>query len=84
MLQKEKFLLLLNLATQFFLRWHICKVLGSKELVIVVQYGIAGYVFIRFSTKQEPNGWVVSFLSHHLIVHSHIHIHLSNVLMTKF
>ena len=32
----ELLLLLFYFPAQFFLRWHICEILGRKELIIVV------------------------------------------------
>ena len=40
MLQTVELLLLLYLAAQTLLLGHICRILGSKELVAAVQHGI--------------------------------------------
>lgn len=83
-LQSVKLLLLFYLTAQFLLRGHIGKIFCGKQLVAAVQHGIVGYIFICVGTEQKANGRAMSFGTHQFIIHLHIHVHLTNVLMTQF
>ena len=75
--------MLFYLPAQFFLRWHIGEILGCKELVVVVQYGVVCHIFIGVGTEQDADGGVVTIWTYKLIVHLDIHIHLSHILITQ-
>ena len=83
-LQPVELLLLFYLPAQLFLRWHIGEILGCKELVVVVQYGIVCHIFIGVGTEQDADGGVVTIWTYKLIVHLDIHVHLSYILITQF
>ena len=83
-LQPVELLLLFYLPAQFFLRWHICEILGCKELVVVVQYGIVCHIFVCIGTEQDADSRVVTIWTYKLIVHLDIHVHLSHILITQF
>ena len=83
-LQSKELLLLFYFPAQFFLRWHISEILGCKELVVVVQYGVVCHIFIGVGTEQNADGGVVTIWTYKVIVHLDIHVHLSYILITQF
>ena len=46
-----------------------------------MQHGIACDVLIRFRAENDADGRVVALAAHPFVVHPHIHIHLSYVLV---
>ena len=60
-LKPEESLLLLYLATEFFLRGHIGEVLGSIELIVCAEGRVVGHVIVGVGTKQDAYCGVVTF-----------------------
>ena len=82
MLEVEEGFLGFDFSAKFFLGGEVEFVFAGKELLVAVQDGIAGNVIIRFRTKNDADGGVVALSSLEFIIHPHIHIHLSDVLMS--
>ena len=80
-LQPIELFLLFDLLAQLLLGRHIKHIFRSEQTVVVVQYGIAGDVLVRFRTEDDADGRIVALAAHTLIVHPDVHIHLSHVLV---
>ena len=49
-----------------------------------MKYGVFGDVLIRIRTKHKSKRWIVIVSFFEIIIHTDIHIHLSNILMGDF
>ena len=81
LLQLKEPFLTFDLCSQFFLAWQIQLIFAGKKLLIAVQHGISGDIFIRFGTENDPERGIVTLASFQFIIHPNIHIHLPDILM---
>ena len=81
MLEAEDFFLQGYLFAELIFGGHVEHVLGLEEVVVVMEYGVSGYILIGIGREYDADGWVVAFASHEFVVHADIHIHLTYVLM---
>lgn len=49
-----------------------------------MKYGIACYILIRIVTQNYANRGIITFSALQFIIHSHIHIHLSNIIVVYY
>ena len=47
-----------------------------------MQNRVSGDIFICFGAKNDAYSWVVPFTAFQLVIHSDVHIHLPNILMS--
>lgn len=81
MLQPIELFLPFDLLAQLLLGRHIKHIFRGEQTVVVVQYGIAGDVLVRFRAEDDADSRIVALAAHPLIVHPDVHIHLSHVLV---
>ena len=81
LLNLENFLLLFNLSAKFLFRRKIGEILCGKELRILVENRVSGYVLARLGTEDEADGRIVSLSALKVVIHPDIHIHLTDILM---
>ncbi len=74
-------LLPLYLGTELVWSRHICHILRCEKMIIIVKHGVSGDIFISILAKKNSNGRIIIFSAFKFIIHSDIHIHLSDILM---
>ncbi len=84
MLLDKKLLLLFDFMAQFFLCWHVGHVFGGIYLVAIVQNRISGDSAVGIGAEQHADGGLVVAAAHKVVVHTHVHIKLTNILMREF
>ncbi len=80
---KETFLLF-NFIAQFFFCWHISHILGCKQLIVVVKNRITCYRIVGICAEQHSNSRSVISTFDKVIIHSYIHVKLTNILVCEF
>lgn len=83
MLFHKKTLLLLYLTTQFILSRHICHIFCRKNLFTVVKDRISRNSIVSICTEQHANCGIIIMPLYKIIVHTNIHIKLSDILMCQ-
>lgn len=84
MLQQIECFLPLYLLPQLFFRRQIELVFRGKQLFVAFQDGVSCNVLVRFRTENDAYGRAVAFRPFQFVVHPHVHVHLSDILMGDF
>ena len=84
LLDLEDFLLSLDFASKVFFRREIGEVFGCEELWILVEDGVFRDILACLGAQNHSDSRVVTFGAFEVVIHPHIHIHLSDILMSDF
>lgn len=83
MMFEEELFLPFYFTSQFFFRRHIGHIFCGKQLLTVVEDRILGDSRIGVRAKQYADSGIVVLSSEQIIIHSNIHIKLSDISMTQ-
>ena len=80
-LRQKHALLGLDFRAQLLLVGEVELVLAHEELLAVVHHGVSGNVLVSLSAQNDAQGGAVALVAHEIVVHAHIHVHLTHVLV---